>query len=143
MAGMNQFLGKQYNGKDGSLICFEEDGSFVWYQSEQVKDDYYYSGTYEVLFREEALDYIVEQLPQFALNKSEMQMFFERNKGDDFFNINNYCLLMLKNEKMIVDGENRLKDTGSQNTYYMGFHAEGYMDVANMTTGNYSQFFMK
>lgn len=134
----NEFVGKKYQGNDGSVICFGENNEYIWYQAADCKDDNYFKGPYELYFAEEALEYIVDTLSQFGITKETMQAYFERNAGNDFYNLENYCCIVLHNEEILIQGE--LKQMNPNISYYMGFYAEGYMDIANMMTGNSAQF---
>lgn len=122
-----------YNCYDGSMIIFDENGEFIWYKSPDDLEDNYYIGKYEIYMSEEALDYIVNDLEELGVTEDEMDDYFERNKGNDFYNLDNYCCLVLNNEMALMDGEEKPMDTSK---YYMGFGADGTYDLANMQTGN-------
>lgn len=132
-----EFVGEKYTAEDGSAIYFEEDGTFAWYQSDENHEDNYYSGEYELYFAGEAVDYVVDEL-QFGVTRDEMDAYFERNKGDEFYNEENFCFMVLNNKVFMMDGQKTESD--SRLSYYMGFYAEGYFDAANMSTGNYIGF---
>lgn len=67
-----------------------------------------------------------------------MDAYFERNKGDEFYNEKNFCFMVLNNKVFMMDGQKTESD--SRLSYYMGFCAEGYFDAANMSTSNYMGF---
>lgn len=136
--GMEEFAGKKFSGGDGSVICFKEDESFAWYQSEDCQDDNYYSGTYEIYLAEDAVDYIVNDLPEYGITREELDNYFALNQEDDFYKMENYCCMVLHNDVIKIDGE--VMNLEANTSYYMGFYADGYYDAANMQTGNYSLF---
>ena len=133
-----EFAGEKYTAEDGSAIYFEEDGTFAWYQSDENHEDNYYSGEYTFYFAEEAVDYIVNDLAQFGVTQDEMEAYFDRNKGDELYNEENFCCMVLNNKLFMMDGQKTESD--SMLSYYMGFYADGYFDAANMSTGNYIGF---
>ena len=137
---MAEFAGQKYTAEDGSVMYFEEDGEFFWYQSDENHDDNYYSGEYEFYFAEDAVDYIINDLTQFGVTQEKMDAYFEMNAGDEFYNEENFCCMVLDNKVFMMDGQKTESDDGSMLSYYMGFYAEGYFDAANMSTGNYVGF---
>lgn len=140
-AGIEVFAGNQYECGDGSVIYFEEDGTYIWYQSDEVHDDNYYYGTYDLYFSEVALDYVTNDLAQFGVTEEELDEYFDMNGNNDFYQLSNFCCLVLHNEGTIIEGENITRT--SADSYYMGFYADGYYDAANMSTGNYAEFRIK
>ena len=135
---MTEFAGQKYTAEDGSVMYFEDDGEFFWYQSDENHDDNYYSGEYAFYFAEDAVDYIINDLSQFGVTQEKMDAYFEMNAGDEFYNEENFCCMVLDNKVFMMDGQKTESD--SMLSYYMGFYAEGYFDAANMSTGNYVGF---
>lgn len=117
-----------YNCYDGSMIIFYESGEFKWYSSQADLEDNYYIGTYEIHMGESALDYVINDLKEFGVTEDEMDDPLER------YGIENYCCLVLNNEMVVMDGEEKTMGT---NSYYMGFRADGVYDMVNMKTANY------
>jgi hypothetical protein len=121
---------------DGSYLVFEDDSHFKYYQS-QDEDANYYEGTYEVYFKEDAFDYITEDLKDYYFEEDELNDLMDRADGYD---IKNLICFVLHNEACYVDGENTLdKPT---DTPYMGFVIENedgdiVLDVSNMNSGTY------
>lgn len=140
---VENFAGKQFKGSDGSVIYFETDDEFVWYQSDEDHDDNYFSGTYEFYFAEDAQDYIVNDLSDLGVTKNELTEYFERNNDSDFYKLSNFCCMVMHNDKMKMNGEDIDLSSESSDSYYMGFYADGYLDAANMLTGNYASFTLK
>lgn len=138
MGNIQDFAGKKYLGTDGSALELKEDGSFVWYQSEDNHEDNFFTGVYQLYFDKEGVDYVINGLPQFGLTEEKLLKYFFRNRGSDLYNIKNFCCLVIENQKLIMEGED--KNIKSYNTYYMGFFKDGYLEAANMQTGNYVRF---
>ena len=135
-----EFAGYSYEASDGSVIYFEEDGTFIWYESDDIDEDNYYYGTYDVSFSEDALDYVINGLSELGVTEDEMNDYFERNIDDSFYQKSNFCCLVLHNEGLTMGG---VTEETSKDTYYMGFYADGYYDAANMETGNSASFVLK
>ena len=110
------------------MIIFYESGEFKWYSSQADLEDNYYIGTYEIHMGESALDYVINDLKEFGVTEDEMDDPLER------YGIENYCCLVLNNEMVVMDGEEKTMGT---NSYYMGFCADGVYDMVNMKTANY------
>ncbi len=132
------FSGKSFQLEDGSVIYFEENGTFHWYQSDDNHNDNYYSGTYSQYNASDAVDYIVNDLPEYGVTQEELDDYFERNMDDSFYSTENFCCLVLHNDELVIEGEGTLEEP--YDTHYMGFYADGYYDAANMSTGEYAAF---
>lgn len=127
-----KFVGKKFICSDESVLLFENENRFVWYLSDANHDDNYYAGTYEFHFGENAMDYIINELPEFGITKKVMMDYFENNKDNELFNISNFCFMTIHNEKMVYYGETINENA---NSYYMGYYIEGCIDVINLKTG--------
>lgn len=138
MGNIIDFEGMKYLSTDGSAIDFKEDGSFVWYQSDENHEDNFFEGVYQIFFDKDAADYVVHKLPQFNVKEEELLKFFLRNRGNDLYNIKNFCCLIIENQKLTMEGVD--KQIEPYNTYYMGFYKDGYLEAANMQSGNYVKF---
>lgn len=134
----NPFTGCRFQCGDGSMIYFEEDGSFIWYQSDEDHDDNYYTGTYDVYMGEDAYDYIIYDLSEYGITEEELDDYFDRNEDSDFYQKENMCCLVLHNEELFMDG--KLQDYAANERHYMGFFEDGYFDAANMESGEYASF---
>ena len=128
------FSGNSYQFDDGSVIYFNDDGSFYWYQSDSDHEDNYYSGTYECYKGMQATEYIVNQLPDYNVTEEEMKDYFARNTGSEFYNEENFVYLALNDDKVVIDGE-KSENVGTRR--YMGFYLDGCYDAANMDTASY------
>ena len=93
-----KFVGKKFICSDESVLLFENENRFVWYLSDANHDDNYYAGTYEFHFGENAMDYIINELPEFGITKKVMMDYFENNKDNELFNISNFCFMTIHNK---------------------------------------------
>lgn len=134
---VNTFAGYSYVCGDGSVCYFEEDGTFIWYQSDDNHDDNYYEGTYDVYYGEDAIEFVTEDLAEYSVTEDELDDYFDRNSDSEFYQESNFCSLVLHNDILFTGGEEQ--DLG-KDTYYMGFFADGYYDAVNMITTNYASF---
>lgn len=127
---------------DGSLIVFEQDGTFRYYQTAEDLTDNYFEGTYEFYVGADAVEYITTSLSQYSITEDELTNVFDNN---DEYDESNFVCFSLNNEACYMGGENTV-DTPYQ-TPYFGFCLEEdgdlYLDIANMNTANYHLFIAK
>ena len=128
--------------EDGSLLVFEQDGTFRYYRSADDLTDSYYEGTYVFHVGAEAVTYITTTLSKYGVTEEELVGIFDRNEE---YEESNFVCFSLNNEACIIGGENSV-DTPYE-TPYMGFCLEKdgslYLDIANMNTANYHLFVAK
>lgn len=134
----DEFAGKSYQASDGSVIYFEEDGGFIWYQDDSNHSDNYYSGTFNVYLAGKAEDYIVNELSDYGVTREELASYYERNAESEFFAKEHFCCLVLHTQELMIGGENQADEPYDKN--YMGFYSDGYYDAANMASGQYAYF---
>lgn len=134
----NPFSGRTFTAGDGSVIYFEEDGTFAWYQDDTDHEDYYRIGTYDCYRAEFAESYIMTYLGEYGVTEDELEEYYERNDDSEFYTEENFTCLVLHNESLITDGEEQI--TEPYDTNYMGFYMDGYYDAANMASGSYAAF---
>lgn len=132
------FAGKSFVMGDESVIYFEADGTFVWYQDDEDHEDDYFVGTYDCYRAEFAQSYIVTYLGEYGVTEEELADLYERNEDSDLYTDDNFTCLVLHNESAISDGEEQI--TEPYDTNYMGFYMDGYYDAANMASGQYATF---
>ncbi len=130
--------GNIYTCSDGSEILFDDNGEFVWYKEEGIYDDNYRYGEYVLYYGEEAEEYLIDDLSDYGVTSTELEEYFDRNEGDELYNRENFCVLVLNNTGAYIDGEET--DEEAYITPYMGFFYEGYYEAANMNSGNYAYF---
>lgn len=138
IAEEDPFIGRAFVAGDGSVIYFEEDGTFVWYQDDSDHEDYYCVGTYDCYRAEFAESYIMTYLGEYGVTEDELAEYYERNDDSEFYTDENFTCLVLHNESIIKDGEEQV--TEPYDTNYMGFYMDGYYDAANMASGSYVSF---
>lgn len=132
------FAGKSFVLGDNSVIYFEVDGTFIWYQDDANHEDYYYKGTYDSYQAEFAESYIVTYLEEYGVTEEELAEYYQRNEDSELFAEENFTCLVLHNESAIIEGEEQF--TEPYDTNYMGFYMDGYYDAANMASGEYATF---
>lgn len=135
------FAGKSFVLGDNSVIYFDVDGSFVWYQDDANHDDNYFVGTYDAYRAELAESYIVTYLGEYGVTEEELTGFYDRNENSELYTEENFTCLVLHNESAICGGEEQI--TEPYDTNYMGFYMDGYYDAANMAGGEYAAFTMR
>lgn len=138
----NSALLTSYNWQgtqDGSLLVFEEDNTFRYYQSADDLTNYYFEGTYQFFIGAEAVTYLTTTLSDYGVTLDEINTIFLNN--EQYYEAN-FMIYVLNNEACMIDGENTV-DSPYQNPY-MGFCLEEngtiYLDVANMNSANYSMY---
>ena len=134
----DEFTGNSFRASDGSVIYFEEEGGFVWYQDDSDHSDNYYSGTYDVYFGEEAEDYIVNDLAEYGVTEEELEDYYESNITNDLLIRQHLCCIVLHTEELIIGGENQRDEPYDKN--YMGFYQNGFFDGAYMEAAEYAYF---
>ncbi len=122
--------------KDGSLLVFEQDGTFRYYQTAEDLTDNYFEGTYEFYVGADAIEYITTDLSDYSVTKNELEGSFE---GSDEYDESNFVCFTLNNEACYMDGENTVEKP--YQTSYFGFCLEEdgdlYLDIANMNSANF------
>lgn len=133
----NSVVGKSWESKNNSLLILNTDGTFKYYKDKEDLTNYYYEGTYKLHIKEDAVQYIANDLADYGVTEQEEKDIFEKNKK---YSVDNYLCLVLTNEKCIIDGENTIKETVV--TPYFGFYYDSprALDIANMATGTYVYF---
>lgn len=119
---------------DDSALYLYNDGTYLWYQNDAVKDDNYFSGTFEVYSADAAEDYLENDLSEYGITKEKLHDYYQRNSEDKFFEKENLCCLVMKCNLRYINGEEI--DDGSTIPYF-GFSDGKNYDLANMNTGNY------
>ena len=127
---------------DGSLLVFQQDGTFRYYRSADDLTDSYYEGTYVFHVGKDAVTYITTTLIQYGVTEEKLAGVFDKN---DEYDESNFVCFSLNNEACIIDGKNSIESP--YETPYMGFYLEDegslYLDIANMNSGNYHLFIAK
>lgn len=134
----DHFWGTNYTCDDGSTIYFFSDGTFSWYLDAEDWSDNVSSGTYTVVFGDDARELLTTDLAEYGVTAEELDDFHARNAGSDLYNEENLTVLILNTDHVLIDGE---YNTDSYTTYYYGYSNEDGFDGANMDTANYVTFY--
>lgn len=92
---------------DKSTIELDRDGSFVWWRLENVRNDQYYQGTYEVFIDDEAVTALISTG---YVSPQGLDSLIET--------YNQVCCLVLTNEKCVVDQVDTIANEEPIKTYY-------------------------
>lgn len=63
--------GNTFLAGDGSQLCLQDDGSYLYYRSEDDHENQYYEGTYEVYYGQAAMDKVVS-MTEYGLTEEEL-----------------------------------------------------------------------
>lgn len=131
--------GYLWKANDGSMLYLYNDNTFVWYKEDNVFDNNYYYGTYELYKGDSAITYVDKSLSDYGITKEEQEQIIGNMKDKIEKPIDYYYALILNNEFKIVDG---VSTNSSNKTPLIGFFYEEkeYLDLANLNTANYSGF---
>lgn len=132
------FAGKAFVLEDASVIYFEPDGAFTWYDDDAAHADAYYAGTYELYQAEFADAYLMTYIGEYGVTEEELADLYREKDGGALYDEENFTCLVLHNVSRICDGEETLVEP--YDTNYMGFYADGYYDAVNMESGKDAVF---
>ena len=115
--------GYSWLSDDKSILYLNGDNTYKWYANDNNHDDNYYQGKFKTYKGEEAISYIATNLKEYGLTEEEQRKFF----NDENKSINDYYLLILTCEKMVINGK---EEDGTDNmAYYYGFFSEKTMSL--------------
>lgn len=83
---------------NGSEFVFNDDGSVQYYKNENVHEDNYFDGTYEVLRGQEAIDELIA-MTEYGYTQEELDMVMQQS-------MDNYSLMVDREETTYSEGEN-------------------------------------
>ena len=128
--------GNSWEGTDGSLIDLETDGTYKFYRSSADKTNNYYSGTFEVLNGQNAVDYIVEE---YGFSEEAQRTVMEKYMVEDQY----YYVLILNQNECIVNGQNTLSEPSK--TEYFGYYAtsDEHLNFTSLKTMGQMDFYKK
>ena len=121
----DRLSGNNYIVGDGSILMLKNDDSYIWYDNSNMDDKNYSSGSYDVYRGYDAVQYIAKNLSEYGMNYDSQMKFFD---GDD--DIDNYYLLILNCDKMIVDGKD--SDKKEDKYIYYGFYDDDNFKFINI-----------
>lgn len=128
------FWGSKYTGSDGSVIYFYEDGTFDWFLTDMDYDNVK-TGTYEVIFGDDAEEWLTEDHTEYGVTQKELTDYWDRNSDSDLYKKENLTILILTTEVSMMDGEQQ-NDKPYTVDYY-GYSNEVGFDGVNLKTFNY------
>lgn len=132
----DEISGYSYVEKDdNSLLTLNSDKTFKYYKDKTDLTDYYYEGTYKVFKGDEAIKYISNDLSSYGLTKTELDDLIRK----DTYKKEEFCCLVLTNNKCIMNGENVQKEPND--APYMGYYSEDEtLYIMNMNSFNFYSF---
>lgn len=115
--------GKNFRASDGSLLLLKEDSSYFWYKNNDMDENNYSYGNYEVYNGFKAISYIVRHLKEFDIPYNDKSSF-----DDSDYDIDEFYVLILNCNKNIIDG----KESNKENSIYYGFYDDGKLKLINV-----------
>lgn len=128
------FWGSKYTSSDDSVIYFYSDGTFEWFLTDYDYDNVK-TGTYEVMFGEDAREWIVEDHTEYGVTNAELLDYWDRNSDSDLYTKENLTILILTTDVAKMDGEQQNDKPYTVN--YYGYSNELGFDGVNLSTFNY------
>lgn len=135
--------------EDGSLVIFDDDLGFVWYQDADDRSINYFGGPAEVYYGEEAYDYITQDYANngiyrkksvFNFSEEKMAEFFEASEEEPIYAKENMICMILHHEDILVEDEyqQELDNAGKVDvdTYYWGFYDGDTFLCYNIESGS-------
>lgn len=128
--------GHNWKASDGSVLLLKDNDSYVWYNDSRMDENNYSYGSYSVYNGYEAINYMINNFSDLGFSYDKQMKFFE----NDDYNINNYYILVLKCDKMIINGEdsNNKKDTYN----YYGFYVNNSLKMIDISSGENNNFIL-
>lgn len=120
--------------KDPSCIVFDNGQGFRFYKDDDVRDDYYFEGTYDLYVDQDAIKFVTEDLEEYDLTEEEINRFLIQEDGT----VLKFVCLVLHNESLIIEGEENV-DQPYDTPYYGIWVKDGEteeMTLVNMNTAN-------
>lgn len=122
--------GYSYIGDDNSILSLNTNNEYIWYKDKETKNTNFYQGTYKILDGDEAISYIASNLEEYGLTEyNQYQNIISSNHS-----INQYYLIILNYEKIVIDGIEEQPTTLS--SYFYGYYEEedNYLDLTDIST---------
>jgi len=128
------FYGKIFTFIDDSTLYLNDNGTYLWYKDNNIKNDNYFEGTFVVASGVAAENMIINDLSSYGVTNKELQEFYSRNEGTEFSQEHLVCIVMTST-KRIINKTNVLK--ANDVVPYMGFYNEESYSLANMKSGEF------
>ncbi|NLT11555.1 MAG: hypothetical protein GXY06_03970 [Clostridiaceae bacterium] len=123
---------------DPSCMVFENGRDFRFYRDDDVRDDYYFEGTYDLYVDEDAIEFVTEDLKEYDLTEEEINRFRIHDDGT----VLTFVCLVLHNESLIIDGEENVDQP--YDTPYYGIWStddgDDTMTLVNMNTASIEEY---
>ncbi len=137
---------------DGSELCLEDDGNFIYYQKEGEHGGPYYEGSYEVYYGQDAFDK-VSSMEEYGLTKEELEEVLSHNLNgyqlngpfpgtsadEEGYTVcrDTFYAIILHNKKQ-VDGENVVEF--ESDALHIGYYVQELelFDMVNCNVAAYS-----
>ena len=128
--------GYSWRGNDSSMLYLNSDKSYVWYLDDNVHDNNFYTGTYEVYVGRKAVNYIANDLREYGITYEEQMRLF--NSGE--YDIEDYYLIILNCTDVYLDGKVDYSAKGI--IPYYGFYDDDSksLSLINMKTSKSAGF---
>ncbi len=132
----NIFENTSWTGDGGSLLEFKKDNMY-WYQNGNEKSQNYYAANYKSFTGDKAIDYLVNDLKDYGVTRSEIERVI---KANDKYTKENFVIFDFDFYEFDLYGEKQ--DIPNSHVAWFGFLLNDgtYLDVANMNTGSYYGF---
>jgi len=128
------FYGKVFTLGDSSTLYLNDDGTYIWYKNNNIKNDNYFEGTFDVTAGDNAADTIVNELDSYGVTIEELNNFYGMNEGSGYIQENLICIVMTCETRIV----NKVDvSEGNDTVAYMGFYNGDEYTLANMGTGTY------
>lgn len=132
----NIFENTSWTGDGGSLLEFKKDNMY-WYQDGNEKNQNYYAAKYKYFSGEKAIDYLVNDLKDYGITRSEINQIITANNE---YTKDNLVVFDFDFYEFDLYGEKQ--EIPNSHIAWVGFLLDDgtYLDVANMNTGSYYGF---
>lgn len=122
--------GNKWEGTDGTLLDLKTDGSFKYYESSANKSDNYYTGNFEVLNGQDAINYLNDEYG--FSEDAQRSVMVQYGVKDEY-----YYVLILNNDECIINGTNTLEEKNM--VEYFGYYSESDMHLNFTSLKNMGQ----
>ena len=128
--------GNSWEATDGSLIELNTDGTYKFYNNSADKTNNYYSGAFEVINGQNAIDYLIKE---YGLTEEGQREVMDKYMIEDQF----YYVLVLHLDECIVNGQNTLSE--SSLLEYFGYYSpkDEHLNFTSLKTVSQMDFYKK
>lgn len=128
--------GNLWEATDGTLLDLNSDGTYKFYKSSSDKTNNYYTGNFEVLNNEDAINYLINE---YEIDEESQRSAMTRFGVSDEF----YYVLVLNNKECIIDGKNTLEEENK--IEYFGYYDpnDEQLNFTSLNTTAHIDFYKK